>query len=165
MPEIFKDLLTCVVCDKGGDSIKKCSKCFSVSYCGRDCQVGDWARHKRLCVPVMVKDFGEKGRGLVASKNFKIGDIIFEDTSVASRIANDARSPSAKCEDIYSQISKLSKADQRDFYGLSRNVAMDDILSGPVFGNIPEKDSPTLQGPFSVLSALCHPMMLQKVLP
>ena len=97
--------------------------------------------------------------------NFKIGDIIFEDTSVASRIANDARSPSAKCEDIYSQISKLSKADQRDFYGLSRNVAMDDILSGPVFGNIPKKDSPTLQGPFSVLSALCHPMMLQKVLP
>ena len=27
------------------------------------------------------------------------------------------------------------------------------------------KDSPTPQRPFSVLSALCHPMMLQKVLP
>ena len=75
MPEIVRDLLTCRICAKDGDSIKKCSKCFSVSYCGRECQVGDWVRHKRLCDPVMVKDFGEKGRGLVASKNFKVGDI------------------------------------------------------------------------------------------
>ena len=46
--------------------------------------MADWARHKRLCVPVMVKDVGEKGCGLVASKDFKVGDLIFKDTSVAS---------------------------------------------------------------------------------
>ena len=82
MPEVYRDLLTCVVCDKGGGDIKKCAKCFSVSYCGRECQVGDWGRHKRLCHPVMIKDFGEKGRGLVASKNFSVGDLILKDKSV-----------------------------------------------------------------------------------
>ena len=87
MPKIFRDLLACVVCDKGGDRIKKCAKCVSVSYCGRECQVADWTRHKRLCVPVMVKDFGEKGRGLVASKDFKIGDLIMKDKAVVESTA------------------------------------------------------------------------------
>ena len=113
MPEVYRDLLTCVVCDKGGDSIKQCAKCFSVSYCGRECQVGDWTRHKRLCVPVMVKDFGERGRGLV--------DIIFKDTSVASIIFAD-ESYNSDCaivakygKEVYAQISKLSDADQKTF--------------------------------------------------
>ena len=84
MPEIFRDLLTCIVCGKGGGSIKSCAKCFSVSYCGKECQVKDWTRHKRFCVPVMIKDFGEKGRGLVASRDFKIGDLIMTDKAVVS---------------------------------------------------------------------------------
>ena len=82
MPEIYRDHLTCVKCDKKEDGIKKCAKCFSVSYCGRECQVADWARHKRHCDPVMIKDCGEKGRGLVASKDFKIGDLIMKDKAV-----------------------------------------------------------------------------------
>ena len=82
MPEVYSDLLACVVCHKDGDSIKQCSKCFSVAYCGRECQVGDWTRHKRLCVPVMVKDFGEKGRVLGASRDFKIEDINMKDKAV-----------------------------------------------------------------------------------
>ena len=110
MPEIFRDLLSCVVCDKGGVGVKKCSKCFSVSYCGKDCQVADWARHKRLCDPVMVKDYGEKGRGLVASKNFKAGDIIFKDTSIVSVIIPDKITTIDQIKfgkDVYDQISIL----------------------------------------------------------
>ena len=142
MPEIYRDLLTCVVCHRGGDSIKQCSKCFSVAYCGRECQVGDWARHKRLCVPVMVKDFGEKGRGLVASKNFQVKDIIFKDTSVASIIFAD-ESYNSDCaivakygKEVYAQISKLSDADQKTFFELSGSPIIDGISS---HGIIPEK--------------------------
>jgi len=145
MPEVFRDLLTCVVCDKGGDSIKKCAKCFSVSYCGRECQVGDWTRHKRLCDPVMVKDFGEKGRGLVASKNFKVGDLIFKDTSVASiifadevHIINTVKFLVKYGKEVYAQISKLSDADQKSFFELSGNDKVYGILSDPIFGSIPE---------------------------
>ena len=142
MPEVFRDLLTCVVCHKAGDSIKKCGKCFSVSYCGRECQVGDWTRHKRLCVPVMIKDFGEKERGLVASKNFKVGDLIFKDTSVASIILADEFPITTLVKygkEVYAQISTLSDADQKSFFELSGSARYDDVFSDPIFGSIPEK--------------------------
>jgi len=142
MPEVYRDLLTCVVCDKGGDSIKKCAKCFSVSYCGRECQVGDWTRHKGLCVPVMVKDFGEKGRGLVASKDLKVKDLIFKDISVACLNIPDqihAINYVKYGKEVYDKISTLSDADQKTFFELSGSVKIDEILSDPAFGFYPEK--------------------------
>ena len=143
MPEVYRDLLTCVVCDKGGDSIKKCAKCFSVSYCGRECQAADWARHKRLCDPVMVKDFGEKGRGLVASKNFKAKDLIFKDISVTSvPVIIDDLTPIYvdKCgKEVYAQISKLSDADKKDFFELSGSPVIDVMLSQHTFKSNTEK--------------------------
>ena len=72
MPEIHRDLLRCVRCDQDGDTIKKCAKCHSVSY----------------CLPVMVKEMGEKGRGVVASRDFKVGDLIFNDKLVVSSTIN-----------------------------------------------------------------------------
>ena len=141
MPEVYRDLLTCVVCDKGGGDIKKCSKCFSVSYCGRECQVGDWARHKRLCVPVMVKDFGEKGRGLVASKKFSIGDLILKDKSVvclSTSITPFECFGYEYAKQIYAQISKLSDADQKDYFVLSSNDKADALLSKLCFWSFPE---------------------------
>ena len=86
VPEVYRDLLTCVVCDKGGVRMNKCAKYFSVSYWGQECQVGDWARNKRLCDSVMVKVFEEKGIGLVASRDFKIGDLILTDNAVVCGI-------------------------------------------------------------------------------
>jgi hypothetical protein len=29
-----------------GDGVRKCSKCRTVEYCGRDCQKQDWKNHK-----------------------------------------------------------------------------------------------------------------------
>ena len=108
----------------------------------------DWTRHKRLCVPVMVKDFGQKGRGLVASKNFEVGDIIFKDTSVVNM--NKARfvlSMQRSTEEyikvvgeIYTQISTLSETDQKDFFDLSRSAKVDSFLSQHFNGSIPERD-------------------------
>ncbi|XP_058834470.1 zinc finger MYND domain-containing protein 10 homolog [Topomyia yanbarensis] len=37
----------CSTCKKTAE--KKCSKCESVFYCSRDCQVKDWPQHKELC--------------------------------------------------------------------------------------------------------------------
>ena len=33
----------------GKEAFKRCSKCKSVWYCSRDCQVGDWPEHKAKC--------------------------------------------------------------------------------------------------------------------
>ena len=111
MPEIYRDLLRCVRCDQGGDTIKKCAKCLSVSYCGRESTT--WPRHKRLCLPVMVKEMGEKGRGLVASSDFKVGDHIFKDKSVASIKRKEV--PEAEvAEQIHAQITDEQTAQDRD---------------------------------------------------
>lgn len=32
------------------DKMMKCGRCKSVRYCGKDCQVADWARHKKECI-------------------------------------------------------------------------------------------------------------------
>lgn len=47
--EFAKTLKRCggVKCSKPG--LKYCSKCMIVKYCGRDCQLGDWAVHKIDC--------------------------------------------------------------------------------------------------------------------
>jgi len=42
------------VCRCGKDGSKKCSKCFTVFYCSRECQLTDWKNHKNNC-----KDFVE----------------------------------------------------------------------------------------------------------
>uniref|UniRef100_A0A7S2RFB8 MYND-type domain-containing protein n=1 Tax=Mucochytrium quahogii TaxID=96639 RepID=A0A7S2RFB8_9STRA len=36
-------------CDKRGDSVKKCSKCKMVFYCGKEHQTADWPSHKLDC--------------------------------------------------------------------------------------------------------------------
>ena len=37
----------CKKCEK--QAYKRCSKCKSVWYCSRECQVGDWPNHKESC--------------------------------------------------------------------------------------------------------------------
>lgn len=46
----------CNNCGKAGEEVSsKCSRCKSVFYCGRDCQLEDWrASHKRLCKQLNV---------------------------------------------------------------------------------------------------------------
>ena len=41
-------LSKCSVCEKDSDT-RKCSGCFSVLYCGRECQMDDWPRHQQDC--------------------------------------------------------------------------------------------------------------------
>ena len=70
MPEVERDLTVCAKCGKTG--VKgNCAKCQAVAYCSRECQRADWVRHKRHCMPVIVKEIPSKGRGLVASKDIK----------------------------------------------------------------------------------------------
>ena len=90
MPEIRKNAKSkCFKCkkvyDKNMVKCKVCKKCHSITYCSKECQVEDWPRHRENCIPVMVKEYGEKGRGLVAAKNIKMGELILTDKAVVSK--------------------------------------------------------------------------------
>ena len=113
MPELFREGGTCVSCGCPGD--KKCTACHSVTYCCPPCQKKDWSRHKRLCKPVMIEKTGSKGNGLVASKNFKIGDLILKERASLSRSRQEGKEP-----DIFSQMNKMTSDERSDFFNLTR---------------------------------------------
>jgi hypothetical protein len=42
---------SCAYCSKPGTSLKRCSICKLVRYCGAECQNAGWKRHKKTCAP------------------------------------------------------------------------------------------------------------------
>ncbi len=56
----------CRTCDTVLE-VKTCSGCYKVTYCGKWCQMLDWANHKHMCnIPKSTKDSTE-----VLIKKFK----------------------------------------------------------------------------------------------
>eukprot|EP00290_Baffinella_frigidus_P001591 CAMPEP_0180187658 /NCGR_PEP_ID=MMETSP0986-20121125/43664_1 /TAXON_ID=697907 /ORGANISM="non described non described, Strain CCMP2293" /LENGTH=199 /DNA_ID=CAMNT_0022141803 /DNA_START=131 /DNA_END=729 /DNA_ORIENTATION=- len=43
---------SCAVCGVRNEVMKRCTRCRSVFYCSRPCQVSDWTKHKFLCADV-----------------------------------------------------------------------------------------------------------------
>ena len=84
MPETLTDRYRCHKCDMTSNKKKlsKCERCHAVTYCSRECQAEDWARHKDNCVPVMLKEYEGKGLGLVAAKDIKMGELILTNEAV-----------------------------------------------------------------------------------
>ena len=68
----------------GTGSKKKCSQCHSITYFGEECQRQDLERHKDNCIPVVLTETTGKGRGLVASRDIQIGQVILKEQSVVS---------------------------------------------------------------------------------
>ena len=89
MPESYIEPLTdrqvCFKCQKtapGKKKLLKCAGCHAITYCSKECQVADFKRHKWNCLPVMVTEIPGKGRGLVAARDIKMGELIFKDKPV-----------------------------------------------------------------------------------
>ena len=89
MPEIRAKFI-CVVC--GETRVKYlCGRCHLVYYCGPGCQKMDWRRHKKICAPVeripygcnicapvVMKEMDESGRGMIATRDINMGDLILK---------------------------------------------------------------------------------------
>ena len=70
----------------------------------------------------MIKEMGEKGRGLVASRDFKVGDLIFNDKLVVSIKKNTVEMTFdivKRAQDVHAQILNLTKKEQEAFFELS----------------------------------------------
>ena len=116
MPENVTDRKCCHKCHKTGKrKLSKCARCHSITYCSVECQREDWSRHREFCIPVMVAEIPGMGRGLVASKDFKKGQIIFTEPAV---IAVNAPSGLVPLEEMLEQIRDMSEEQKFRFYQL-----------------------------------------------
>ena len=126
MPEFYveslKDHRTCFKCKRTGKrSLLTCDRCHAITYCGVECQRADWERHNWNCVPVMVKEFPGKGRGIVAARDIKMGEEIFKDKPLI-KLASDAKGMPLDPEFMTSlkeQIEKLPAEAKSQYYKLT----------------------------------------------
>ena len=106
MPEILREKFICLVC--GATRAKfMCGRCHSVDYCSKRCQVKDLKRHKIHCAPGVFKEMDNRGRGMVATKDIKMGDLIFKvEADMTMEDINDCR---------YTKIKERSYDDDMRF--------------------------------------------------
>ena len=148
MPEYYIQPVTnrqeCYTCHKvvtGKKKFSKCSKCHAITYCSRECQKKDWRRHGWNCVPVMVTEIPGRGRGLIAAKDIKKGELIFIDKPLIevdkTKFLADTAAESFL---ILKKIENLPSEAKLQFYRLkgSDNKSYEDLkssqgeLMGPV---------------------------------
>jgi len=77
MLEIRKEKYICSVCDRPRARFM-CGRCHAVDYCSKDCQVKDLKRHKVVCAPAVMEAVDRRTRGIFATKDLKMGDLIFK---------------------------------------------------------------------------------------
>ena len=126
MPELFieplTDRQTCFKCQKtvtGKKKLSKCAGCHAITYCGVECQREDWPRHNWNCVPVMVTEIPGKGRGFVAARDIKMGELIFKDKPVITLPQNIFRIDRLEyLKNFKTQVGKLPTEAKAQFYKL-----------------------------------------------
>ena len=136
MPESYIEPLTdrqeCFNCHKtvtGKKKLSKCAKCHAITYCGRECQVVDWSRHNWNCVPVMVIEIPGKGRGLVAAKDIKKGDLLFNEMP-SIEIYSDERNLLKKTDSVLMQLNKLPDGAKDQFHKLKVPNSLEGLFKG-----------------------------------
>ncbi|KAL7635177.1 UNVERIFIED_CONTAM: hypothetical protein RMT77_014163 [Armadillidium vulgare] len=74
----FEKLGMCNFC--GTLASQRCANCRLVFYCKKECQKQDWKKgHKEDCKAVKIEKNSVLGRHLVATRDFKKGEVIFKD--------------------------------------------------------------------------------------
>ena len=115
-------------------------------------------------MPMIVKEMGAKGRGLVATKDMEMGTLI---VSAAMNVSNGFRAAmgdEAFGREIERQMSNLSKEEQDEFYKLTKNKK---IMADPfvpkkykdviaIFENNRILSTESESGVFSTVSLLNH---------
>ena len=123
MPEVLTDRSTCHKCHKNDETKKKLSKCkgcHAITYCGQECQTEDWPRHSDNCIPVMVTEIPGKGRGLVAARDLKMGELIFYEKAVMTvdMLYENGKLSNETIDSMQKKIKEMSEEDKSQFLKL-----------------------------------------------
>ena len=118
MPEILHEQYICLVCSKTGAKFL-CGRCHSVTYCGGECQMKDLKRHKKLCSPMVYKELDDRGRGFIATRDIKTGDLIYKDKSIMSLGPREMKYySSSETRVLEEQLKKFSSNEKKRFLSL-----------------------------------------------
>ena len=66
--------LLCSACGEKSDTLKKCTACLCVWYCGKDCQNRHWKEHKKECKPIK-KALAKRGEELDLGTEMDVGPL------------------------------------------------------------------------------------------
>jgi len=59
------------------EDLKRCTQCKEVRYCGKKCQSRAWKNgHKVCCGKITVREIPNKGKGVVALRDIKMGEVV-----------------------------------------------------------------------------------------
>ena len=139
MPETYIEPMTdrqvCFVCRKtvtGKKKLRKCTHCHAITYCGVECQTEDWVRHSWNCLPVMVTEVEGKGRGLVAARDIKAGELIIKEgpmIKLAALPSGSAPDPDY-LHSLMKQIEDFPEEAKKQFYKLKTLPELEKLLVG-----------------------------------
>jgi len=121
-------------------STKKCAGCAQVYYCGVRCQKAAWKMHRQECAPVKVELVEEKGRGLIATRDIKQGQLVIQDTAIVTMEYTMVTNPD-EWDSLVQKVSGLPISDQEIFYslkpryGLADEVEMGGFLAAQIVLN------------------------------
>jgi len=95
------DVGVCPVCSKVAEN--KCTACKEIFYCNRECQRKHWKTHKFECksLPYKIEKSAELGRYLVASRDLKEGEILFEESPL---VVGPVTVTTPVCLDCYAPV-------------------------------------------------------------
>ena len=136
MPESYIEPLTnrqeCFKCHMtvtGKKKLSKCAGCHAITYCGKECQVADFKRHKWNCVPVMVTEIPGKGRGLVAAKDIKKGELLLKE-KIAIQIRSDGINFEKHRDSVLVQLDNLPHEAKEQFHLLKVPDSINGLYEG-----------------------------------
>ena len=82
---VSTDCSKCSLCGANPASVKKCGGCLRVAYCCTDHQKEHWKKgHKSRCSPFKIVTDSKVGRFVVATRNIKAGEVIFEELPITA---------------------------------------------------------------------------------
>lgn len=137
MPEEEGRIGQCMVCNS--QQAKACSRCKAVAYCTQAHQASDWSRHKSNCHPVVVAELKGRGRGLVATRQIKKGELVLAEQPAV--VVQDGGDLAATGERVKKQVSSLSPSLSSQFYQLTRKPGVEELAAqlSQAAGRDPEK--------------------------
>ena len=72
----------CSYCQTDNTKQLNCAACLQVSYCNKKCQKDHWKLHKPRCQPWKIVSVEGKGKGVIATRKIKKGDVVMMEKPV-----------------------------------------------------------------------------------